>query len=133
MNYALRNIVLIALIIFLIGFGYYYLFARQPGQYIPDAWNHLDCIYPVSIASDALEPTLKRGAMLSLNRCIENRETLDIGYVVTFNIEGIVRIGIIKDKNITNGELTYVITTHNDGSAEYSISPQDVTGYTDIQ
>lgn len=132
MNYALRNIVSIVLVIFIIGFGYYFLFSRQQGQYIPESWADLDCIHPFTISSDALQPTLVKGSILSLNQCIKNKESLQVGYIVTFRQDGIKRIGIIEDIQIKDGEIYYVITNQNDDTGQYTVLSDDILAYTTL-
>ncbi len=132
MNYALRNIVSIVLVIFIIGFGYYFLFSRQQGQYIPESWADLDCIHPFTISSDELQPTLVRGSILSLNQCINDKENLQDGYIVTFKQDSIKRIGVIKDKEIKDSQTYYVITTQNDDTGQYTVLSDDILAYTII-
>lgn len=130
MNYALKNIISIVLILFIIGFGYYFLFSRQQGQYIPESWADFDCIHPFNITTDALQPTLVKGSILSLNQCINEKVNLQEGYIVTFRQDGIRRIGIIKDIKIENRETYYVIKTNNDDSGEYTVLSDDIVAYT---
>jgi len=132
MNYTLRNIIGIALTLFIIIFGYYYLFARQQGQYVPESWGDLDCMYPVMIGTDALEPTLRKGSILMLNQCIPDKDDLEIDYIVSFNYDGVKRIGSIKDVIYIDRKVSYIVTTHNDGTGEYTISSEDVLAYTKL-
>ena len=131
MNYTLRNIIGIALTLFIIIFGYYYLFARQQGQYIPESWADFDCMHPVMIASDALEPTLKKGSILILDQCVSENSDLEIGYIISFNYDGVKRIGSIKDVIYKDRKASYIVTTHNDGTGEYTILSEDVLAYTE--
>lgn len=132
MNYTLRNIISIVLILFIILFGYYFLFARQQGQYIPKGWEDFDCMHPVSISSDSLQPTLKRGSILILNQCINNVDTLEKGYIVSFNIDGIKKIGIIEDIQFTNRKATYTVYTDFDKTQVYEVSSIDILAYTSL-
>lgn len=132
MNYTLRNIIGIVLILFIALFGYYFLFARQEGQYMPQGWEDFDCMHPVSISSDSLQPTLKRGSILILNQCINNRENLQKGYIVSFNSEGIKKIGIIEDIQYSNQKATYTVSTDFDKTQQYEVSSIDILAYTTL-
>lgn len=108
MNYTLRNIVGTVLILFALAFGYYYLFSRQKGQYIPDNWGDLGCMYPTNISSDSLEPTLIKGSLLILNQCIKSNTSLNEGDVVLFNNDVIYKyIKLLNNKydSISSGTL----------------------------
>jgi len=132
MNYTLRTIVSTVLILFILIFGYYFLFARQQGQYIPQGWEDFDCMYPISIASDALQPTLKRGSMLILNSCVSENTPLDVDNVVIFNINGIDRVGIIKDTLYEGKNKQYRVSTDSIETQEYIINIDEVIAYTVI-
>jgi hypothetical protein len=98
MNYELRNIVLVITILFLFFFGFHFLFSRQPNQYIPETWARLDCIYPTYIHSDKLQPYIKQGVLLSLNKCLDNTENIPINTIIAFKDNGRNTIGIISEK-----------------------------------
>lgn len=132
MNYTLRNIVSVAIIVFILIFGYYYLFARQEGQYIPDNWADFDCMYPTSISKDDLQPTLLKGSILILNNCITSDNTLNIGDILLFNSDGLNRIGIIKEKNIKDGLTYYVVSTSNFEEKSFTIQFEEILAYTKL-
>jgi hypothetical protein len=132
MNYALRNIILIFVVFFSLAFGFYYLFSRQEGQYVPDTWAHIDCIHLVSVSNDDLQPTLQKGVILSLNQCIENKASLQREYIVKFEYDGRTRLGIIKDIEEDDREISYVISTSNFEEKQYTVPSQQIVAYTTI-
>lgn len=132
MNYTLRNIVSVAIIVFILIFGYYYLFARQEGQYIPDNWADFDCMYPISISKDDLQPTLLRGSILFLNDCITSENLLKSGDIILFNTDGLDRMGIIKEKKITDGLTYYVVSTSNFEDKTFTIQFEEILAYTKL-
>jgi len=134
MNYTLRNIIGIVLFLFVVIFGYYYLFSRQQGQYMPAGWEDFDCMYPVFIGSDSLQPTLKKGSILILNQCVNDNTELEIGDIVSFknfmfDIPSSKKVGIIKDTTYKHGQIVY---TNNDQTDIYNISKEDILAYTEI-
>ena len=132
MNYALRNIVLVLITIFLLAFGVYYLFLRQEGQYFPDNWADMDCFYPVSVATDDLPPTLKTGVILGLNQCIKSKNNLPKGSVVSFYADRRKRLGLIEEVQKDDKTTTYIISTSYFDEVTYTVSPDDIYAYTVI-
>ncbi|MBP6976578.1 S26 family signal peptidase [Candidatus Dojkabacteria bacterium] len=132
MNYTLRNIIGIVLFLFVIVFGYYYLFSRQQGQYIPAGWEDFDCMSPVFISSDSFEPTLRKGSLLILNQCVNDNTELEIGNIVSFTNDGIKKVGIIEDITYEDREISYTVQISNDQTDIYNISKEDILAYTEI-
>ncbi len=132
MNYALRNIVLVIMTVFLLGFGVYYLFLRQEGQYFPDNWADIDCFYPVSVSTDDLQPTIKKGVILGLNQCIKSRDNIAKGSVVSFDADRRKRLGIIKEVQKDDKVTTYIVSTSYFDDTTYSVSPDQIHAYTII-
>ncbi len=132
MNYTLRNIVGTVLILFALAFGYYYFFSRQKGQYIPDNWGELGCMYPTNISSDSLEPTLIKGSLLILNQCIKSNTSLNEGDVVLFNNDGLNKIGIIEEIIFEDRVESYVVSTSNFETEKYTLLIDDITAYTEM-
>lgn len=132
MNYTLRNIIGIVLFLIVIIFGYYYLFSRQQGQYMPAGWEDFDCMYPVFIGSDSLQPTLKKGSILILNQCVNDNTELEIGNIVTFTNDGIKKVGTIQDITYEDREVSYTVQISNDQTDIYNISKEDILAYTEI-
>ncbi len=133
MNYALRNIVLIFIFFFILFFGYYYLFSRQQGQYIPESWAELDCIHPILVSTDDLQPPIKKGVILSLNQCIPSKSSLQIGYIIRFELDSRKRLGIITDIEKEGREVSYIVSTSNLDEIEYTVPSQQALAYTVIE
>lgn len=132
MNYTLRNIIGIVLFLFVVIFGYYYLFSRQQGQYVPAGWEDFDCMYPVFIGSDSLQPTLKKGSILILNQCVNDNTELEIGNIVTFTNDGIKKVGTIQDITYEDREVSYTVQISNNQTDIIDISKEDILAYTEI-
>jgi len=132
MNYTLRNIIGIVLFLFVIIFGYYYLFSRQQGQYIPAGWEDFDCMSPVFISSDSFEPTLRKGSLLILNQCVNDNTELEIGNIVSFTNDGIKKVGIIEDITYEDREISYTVQISNDQTDILNISKEDILAFTVI-
>lgn len=132
MNYTLRNIIGIVLFLFVVIFGYYYLFSRQQGQYVPAGWEDFDCMYPVFIGSDSLQPTLKKGSILILNQCVNDNTELKIGNIVTFTNDGIKKVGTIQDITYEDREVSYTVQISNNQTDIIDISKEDILAYTEI-
>ncbi len=132
MNYTLRNIIGIVLFLIVIIFGYYYLFSRQQGQYMPAGWEDFDCMYPVFIGSDSLQPTLKKGSILILNQCVNDNTELEIGNIVTFTNDGIKKVGTIQDITYEDREVSYTVQISNNQTDIIDISKEDILAYTEI-
>jgi len=132
MNYTLRNIIGIVLFLIVIIFGYYYLFSRQQGQYVPAGWEDFDCMYPVFIGSDSLQPTLKKGSILILNQCVNDNTELEIGNIVTFTNDGIKKVGTIQDITYEDREVSYTVQISNNQTDIIDISKEDILAYTEI-
>lgn len=130
MNYTLRTIVAVVLILFALIFGYYFFFSRQKGQYIPQRWEDFDCMYPTSIASDSLQPTLMKGSILILNQCINESTNIEEGFVISFTKEGIERIGVIESIEYDSDITSYTVSTGIDDTEKFSITIDDINAYT---
>lgn len=130
MNYTLRNIVGIVLILFILIFGYYFLFARQKGQYIPAGWGDFDCMYPTIISSDSLQPTLKKGSILILNSCIRENTYIGVGTVVLFNKDGIKEIGVVDDVINKDRVVSYTVSLDSNDTQKYTITFDELIAYT---
>lgn len=58
----------------------------------------MGCVYTVTIQGNSMEPALKAGSLLSLNRYIEDKDTISVGKVVLLEENGIKKLGRIKDR-----------------------------------
>ena len=118
MNFALQNIVAVALIIAAIIAGTYFLFSRQQGQYIPGDWADLGCVHPVYIKKDYLQPRLQQGTLLSMNQCIKDYNNFSQGDILYFEYENENMLGIVESKSSGFKNITYTVDIGLDGKIE---------------
>lgn len=132
MNYALKNLISVLLILFILGFGYFYLFARQSGQYMPESWADFDCMYPTSISTDQLQPTLLKGSILMLNRCVKESTLLSEGDIILFKNDGLKKIGVITGSEAKGSTLYYTVQVSNQDDDTLSVSRDEIIAFTKL-
>ena len=120
MNWALQNIVAVALIIAAVIVGTYFLFSRQQGQYIPPSWGELGCVHPVYIRKDSLQPTLQQGTIFSMNQCITDSNDFSQGDILYFEYENENMLGIVDSKSSGYKNIVYTVDIGLDGKIEIS-------------
>ncbi|HBB64517.1 MAG: hypothetical protein UR34_C0010G0019 [candidate division WS6 bacterium GW2011_GWC1_33_20] len=122
-------LVSVVLIAFAGFFLYYFLFARQTGQYVPDTWGDLPCMYLVNITSNSMEPELKQGTILSMNKCITKIRTFPVDQIVLFQEGGSRKVGRI----ISGEDDSYVIGQDNRKGEEFTILKEDIIAVAELQ
>jgi signal peptidase I len=104
----------------------YLILFRQKGYYMPESLEEVKCVYPVGVQGDSMEPAIKSGSTLSLNKCIEDRESLSSGQVVLFEEKGVKRIGRIKERVKLEEGVFYKIGRDARPGEEFSVSSGDI-------
>lgn len=99
---------------------------------MPDSWADFDCMYPTSISTDELQPTLLKGSILILNRCVNEKTLLSEGYIVLFNQGGLKKVGIITGSESKAGTKYYTVQISNQGGDDFTVSKDEITAYTKL-
>jgi signal peptidase I len=56
------------------------------------------CIYPTKISGSSMLPTFKEGETVNFNKCIEDKENIEVDTIVLFKEGEILRVGRIRNK-----------------------------------
>jgi phage repressor protein C with HTH and peptisase S24 domain len=102
------------------------LILRQKDQYLPESVNKIGCIYPVRVLGNSMEPAIKDGIVLSMNKCIKNRNNLPIGTIVVFEENGIKRVARIKEKLGLAEGIFYKMGRDNRQGEEFTASSENI-------
>lgn len=116
---------IIILVIVLLGFLGYKWF-KSTNQYLPTSLSEIKCIESVMVQGQAMEPAIKSGTYLLLNKCLEDKDNLVSGTVVLVRQNGTSRLGRIKDKLNRAEGVYYTIGQDNRPGQEFTVSANDI-------
>jgi phage repressor protein C with HTH and peptisase S24 domain len=127
------SLLIIFAIILIGGATLYFLIVRQQGQYVPASISEVGCVYTVSVAGDSMTPAIKSGTVLSLNKCIQDKNNLTTGKVILFEDGGMKKVGRIKEKLTLAEGVFYKISRDNRPGEEITISSNSILAVSEIQ
>lgn len=117
----------IVFVVFVIVAGIvYYRRSGAGNQYLPKNFSDLRCIESVAVSGQSMEPAVKAGSQLTLNKCISDKENISIGTIVLASERGTKRLGRIKEKLILADGIWYKISQDNRPDQEFTVSTNDV-------
>jgi len=125
----LSAIVLVATLVLILG-----LINRLfPGQTIPflsgekSPLKNIACAYPVKVAGKSMEPTIKEGALLNFNKCIDGiREKITPETVILYKKFDQIVIGRIKPRLEEPKMLYYNVVKDARPSELNHVFPKDI-------
>jgi phage repressor protein C with HTH and peptisase S24 domain len=110
-------LIIIIVIITLIFVAFMFLRNRQ---FIPKNINDIKCVSLIAVQGNSMEPSIKSGSTLSLNKCTD-KNNLSPNQIVLFEEGGNKRIGRIKQKLEREDGIFYIITRDARPNEEFTV------------
>lgn len=104
----------------------YFIVFNKPNQYIPSSLGEIGCIYTLSVQGDSMEPAISSGQIISMNKCVDDKDNLVAGQIVLYLSNGRNTIGRISEKVTLLEGISYKITRDNRPGEEITITPSEV-------
>ncbi len=112
-------IVGIAVVILAAGVVSVILFSYQ-GQPIPTSLEEAGCVLPVTVQGQSMEPAIKAGTRLLLDKCAD-KQSLPVGTIVLFDEDNVRRVGRIKEKTSSQQVVSYRIAQDGVPQREFTV------------
>lgn len=119
----LSSILILALVAISIGILLFLILKNK--QYIPKNIKDIRCISTITVQGNSMEPSIKAGSILSLNKC-SDKNNLSLNQIVLFEENKTKRIGRINQKLKKDNDTFYVITRDARPNEEFTISSENI-------
>ena len=117
---------LVVFLILLVGaLTLYLLVFRQKGQFIPKNFDELACVSSVTVMGNSMEPTLKAGSVLLLNKCLD-KNNLTTGNIILFEEQGVKRLGRVRERLQLREGISYTVSRDNRSGEERTVLPRAI-------
>ena len=119
----LSSILVIVLVVISVGTVLFLILRNK--QYIPKNIEDIQCISTTTVQGNSMEPAVKAGSILSLNKCTD-KNNLSSGQIVLFEENNVKRIGRIKQRMERQDGIFYTITRDARPGEEFTISADNI-------
>ncbi len=118
--------VLVIIVMVLLVAGFYFFKIKPNKQFIPKSINEVGCIHSVTVQGDSMEPAIKSGAFLSMNKCISDKTNIEVGKVLLYKENSMQKLGRVKERLNREDGIFYKVTRDNRKGEEITISSEVV-------
>ena len=113
-------LVVIAILAFVVFF-----FSRNKQQYVPKNISELNCVSAITVQGNSMEPAIKSGSLLSLNKCLD-MDGIATNKIVLYKDGRVQKIGRVKERLEKEDEVYYLITRDNRPNEESTIPSTNI-------
>ena len=124
----MKTIIWIATIAIILGaIGYLaYRWYQTGSQFLPQSFEELQCVEAIAVSGNSMEPAIQSGSRLMFNKCIDDKDNIELGTIVEVQENGKKRLGRIKNKEVREDGIWYQISQDNRPDVEFTVSIDDI-------
>lgn len=96
------------------------------GQPLPKSVEEVKCAYPVTVQGPSMEPAIKAGSRLILNKCTDKQDIPDGAIVVFSGENNVANVGRVKDRTSSRAGVSYQVGKDRIPNKELTVSADKI-------